>query len=842
MSGYERYTPQATEIMFRSSQEEAVKMKNNFVGSEHLLLGILSHKDNVAAKALTSLGVTYDAAKDNILQLVEEGEDENLETGKLPYSARIKSIAEYAVQEANFAHSKYIAPEHLLLGILRERDSVATVALRALGITIDYVRKMLISLLGKDNPQKPQMPPKGPAGMFGQMPPQGGPQQPQPQQGAGKGNLEKYGRDLTEMARKNELDPVIGRETEIQRVIQILSRRTKNNPCLIGEPGVGKTAIVEGLARKIVEGNVPETIKGKRVYSLDLSSMVAGAKYRGEFEERLKNTIDEIIQSKDIILFIDELHTIIGAGNAEGAMDAANILKPLLTRGELQAVGATTIDEYRKHIEKDAALERRFQPVTVEEPTVEDAIKILMGLRDRFEAHHKLKITDDGIIAAVELSDRYLTDRFLPDKAIDLMDEAASKVRISQLTPPDTLTELEKKLESLKNQKADLITNQRYEEAAKIRDEEKAVQAEYDELKESWNKTNIANNSSRVDAQEIAKILSDWTSIPVVKLTQDESERLLDLEKILHERVIGQDEAVTAVAKAVRRSRVGLKDPKKPIGSFIFLGPTGVGKTELSKALAEAVFGDEDNIIRFDMSEYMEKHTVSRLIGSPPGYVGYDEGGQLTEAVRRKPYSVVLFDEIEKAHPDIFNVLLQILDDGRITDGQGRTVDFKNTIIIMTSNVGASLIKHKTATLGFITADAEEEKRSEYEQMKETVLTQLRNSFRPEFLNRIDETLVFHALSNEDIDKITEVLLKQFAKRTEGINIKVTFTDNLKKLIASKGTNLEYGARPLKRTIQNLVEDAMSEEMLMGNIHDGDSVIIDADEDKAIFRVEKAQK
>ncbi len=827
MSGYERYTPQASEIMFKHSQEEAVKMNNNFVGSEHLLLGILSHGDNVAAKALNSLGVTYDVARENILKLVEESEnEEELEVGKLPYSARIKAIAEHAVAEANFAQSQYIAPEHLLLAIFRERDSVATVALRGLGLTIDYVRKMLISILKDMNPKHGQVNNH----TFDQT------ILDQNKSKQKVGNLEKYGRDLTEMAKRNELDPVIGRETEIQRVIQILSRRTKNNPCLIGEPGVGKTAIVEGLASRIVDGNVPETIKGKRVFSLDLSSMVAGAKYRGEFEERLKDTIEEVIQSKDIILFIDELHTIIGAGNAEGAMDAANILKPLLTRGELQAIGATTIDEYRKHVEKDAALERRFQPVTVNEPTVEDAIKILMGLRDRFEAHHKLKITDDGIIAAVELSDRYLTDRFLPDKAIDLMDEAASKVRIGKLTPPEELTVLEKKLEALRMHKSDLINNQRYEEAAAVRDEEKSVRERYEEIKESWSKTNIANNSTQVDAEEIAKILSEWTSIPVVKLTQDESTRLLDLEKILHERVIGQDEAVTAVAKAVRRSRVGLKDPKKPIGSFIFLGPTGVGKTELSKALAEAVFGDEDNIIRFDMSEYMEKHTVSRLIGSPPGYVGYDEGGQLTEAVRRKPYSVVLFDEIEKAHPDIFNVLLQILDDGRITDGQGRTVDFKNTIIIMTSNVGASLIRNKTATLGFVTATEEEERRSEYEQMKETVLTQLRNSFRPEFLNRIDETLVFHSLSNEDIGKITDVLLRQFAKRVEGINIVIEYTDNLKKLIASKGTNLEYGARPLKRTIQNLVEDSMSEEMLMGNIHDGDHIIIDADEENVIFR------
>ncbi|MBE6039315.1 MAG: ATP-dependent Clp protease ATP-binding subunit, partial [Anaerofustis stercorihominis] len=651
MSGYERYTPQASDIMFRLTQSEAVKMNNEFVGTEHLLLAILAHGDNVAAKSLSSLGVTYDIAKKYIIEIVgEDTEQKVLEEGKLPYSARMKSIAEYAVYEANAAASKYIAPEHLLLALFREKDSVATVVLQKLGLTIDYVRKMLMTYT---NPQQKS-----------QQPPIQGKQQSQQPMGEaqkGEGNLQKYGRDLTQMARQNELDPVIGREMEIQRVIQILSRRTKNNPCLIGEPGVGKTAIVEGLAQKVIEGNVPETIKDKKVFSLDLSAMVAGAKYRGEFEERLKNTIDEIIQRKDIILFIDELHTIIGAGNAEGAMDAANILKPLLTRGELQAIGATTIDEYRKHIEKDAALERRFQPVTVEEPSVEDAIKILMGLRDRFEAHHKLQITDDAIVAAVELSDRYLTDRFLPDKAIDLMDEAASKVRIGKLTPPAEVKELEKKLAELEKNKAELINLQKYEDAAKVRDEEKEIKEKLEKLKDEWSKSNFGSSGGNVDAEEIAKILSDWTSIPVLKLTQDESTRLLDLDNILHKRVVGQNEAVEAVAKAVRRSRVGLKDPKKPIGSFIFLGPTGVGKTELSKALAEAVFGDEDAIIRFDMSEYMEKHTVSRLIGSPPGYVGYDEGGQLTEAVRRKPYSVVLFDEIEKAHPDIFNVLLQIL-------------------------------------------------------------------------------------------------------------------------------------------------------------------------------------
>ena len=621
MAPYERYTPQAVEILFTNSQQEAISMNNAFVGSEHLLLGILSHKENIAAKALTSLGVTYDAAKEEILGLVDEDKEEkpaeSMQVGKLPFSARVKSINEYAVMEANFASSKYIGPEHLLLGIFRERGCVAAVSLMNLGLTVDYVRKMLISLLkgqGNPQPQQPNQPSQNPFGGFSAP----------PKKEAKGGSLAKYGRDLTAMAGKNELDPVIGRETEIRRVIQILSRRTKNNPCLIGEPGVGKTAIVEGLAQMVNSGNVPETIKGKKVFSLDLSSMLAGSKYRGEFEERLKDTIDEILSSGDIILFIDELHTIIGAGAAEGAMDAANILKPLLTRGELQIIGATTIDEYRKHIEKDAALERRFQPVTVDEPNVEDAIKILMGLRDRFEAHHKLKITDEAIIASVELSDRYLTDRFLPDKAIDLMDEAASKVRINKLTPPKELMDMEKELESLKLHKTDLINAQRYEEAAKIRDEEKALNEKYTELKNNWNLKNAGNESSCVDQEQIAEVLSDWTSIPVVKLTQDESTRLLNLDEILHERVIGQNEAVTAVSKAVRRSRVGLKDPKKPIGSFIFLGPTGVGKTELSKALAEAVFGDEDNIIRFDMSEYMEKHTVSRLIGSPPGYVGYD--------------------------------------------------------------------------------------------------------------------------------------------------------------------------------------------------------------------------
>jgi len=835
MSGFERYTPKAYDIMFNLTQIEAKKQGHELIGTEHLLLAILKDGDNSAAQALNQLGVTYDVTLDSVIAIVGKYESDSTDY-RLPYSARMKSVCEMTVIEANMVSSQYIGPEHLLLGLIREGEGVAAQVLNDFGINKDYTAKIIEKITGNT-----QISSEDTSSSDNQNSGYQNPHQHQPksqpvsqQQGGGKNKMvEKFGKDLTKLAAQNTLDPVIGREKEIERVIQILSRRTKNNPCLIGEPGVGKTAIAEGLAQRIVEGTVPETIKHKKVVALDLSGMIAGTKYRGEFEERLKGLVDEIIERKDVILFIDEFHTIIGAGAAEGAMDAANILKPSLARGEIQAIGATTLDEYRKHIEKDAALERRFQPVNVDEPTVEEAIQILFGLRDRYEAHHKLEITDDAIVAAVELSSRYLSDRFLPDKAIDLMDEAASRVKISQLTAPPEIMELEKEVSELEKMKVELISNQKYEEAASVRDKQKTKKDELAKLKEEWSIGSRKNNSTmKVTENEIAQILSSWTNIPVNKLKEEESEKLLHLEDTLHERVIGQDEAVNAVTKAVRRSRVGLKDPNRPIGSFIFLGPTGVGKTELCKALAEAVFGQESAIVRFDMSEYMEKHTVARLIGAPPGYVGYDEGGQLTEKVRRNPYSVILFDEIEKAHPDIFNILLQILDDGRITDGQGKTVDFKNTIVIMTSNVGAQTIK-KTYSLGFGVSDNQEE--SEYEHMKENVLDDLRQTFKPEFLNRLDEIIVFHKLNEREIESIIDVLLKQFIDRVKPLNIKLNFTDEFKKHIAKNGTNLEYGARPLKRTIQKELEDTMSEEMLKGNITNGDTLKVDAENDKVTF-------
>lgn len=824
MSGFERYTPKAYEIMFNLTQIEAKKYGHELIGTEHLLLAILKDEDNSAANALLELGVNYFVTVDSVVALVGKYEPDQTDY-RLPYSARMKSVCEMAVLEANLAQSQYIGPEHLLLGLLREGEGVAAQVLTDFGINKDQIGKALGKFITDTPVMKDENAGGGPAGGY---PYQGQKQQ----QGAGKSKyVEKYGKDLTKLAAQNMLDPVIGREKEIQRVIQILSRRTKNNPCLIGEPGVGKTAIAEGLAQKIIEGNVPETIKKKKVVSLDLSGMIAGTKYRGEFEERLKGLVDEVIERKDVILFIDELHTIIGAGAAEGAMDAANILKPSLARGDIQAIGATTLEEYRKHIEKDSALERRFQPVTVEEPTKEEAVQILFGLRDRYEAHHKLQITDDAILAAVELSSRYLPDRYLPDKAIDLMDEAASMVKIGQLTVPSEILELEKEIAALEKEKIELISTQKFEEAANIRDKQKSKKEELGTLKDQWSMGNMLPNDTKVTEEEIATVLASWTKIPVQRLKEEESEKLLRLEEILHERVIGQNEAVSAVAKAVRRSRVGLKDPDRPIGSFIFLGPTGVGKTELSKALAEAVFGQESAIVRFDMSEYMEKHAVARLIGSPPGYVGYDEGGQLTEKIRRKPYSVVLFDEIEKAHPDIFNILLQILDDGRITDGQGKTVDFKNTIVIMTSNVGAQLIR-KQSSLGFASVDSYD---SEYERMKENVLDELRRTFKPEFLNRLDETIVFRKLNQTEIAEIIDVMLKQFAQRVATIDITLNFTDELKKYIADTGTNLEYGARPLKRTIQKSIEDAMSEEMLKGKISSGDTLSIDYKDGGVVF-------
>ncbi|HEY8498820.1 MAG TPA: AAA family ATPase, partial [Limnochordales bacterium] len=650
---------------------------------------------------------------------------------------------------------------------------------------------------------------------------------PPPQAKATRGRktptLDQYGRDLTELAREGKLDPVIGREQEIQRVIQVLSRRTKNNPVLIGEPGVGKTAIAEGLAQKIVAGDVPETLLNKRVVTLDLAAVVAGSKFRGEFEERLKKVMDEIRNSGDIILFIDEMHTIVGAGAAEGAIDASNILKPALARGELQCIGATTIDEYRKHIEKDAALERRFQPIMVDEPTVEETIAILQGLRDRYEAHHRVKITDEALVAAARLSDRYVTDRFLPDKAIDLIDEAGSRVRLQALIAPPELKQLEEAIQEIQTEKEAAIKNEEFEKAAALRDKEQQMREELERKRQEW-KNSRSRTEGVVTAEDIAQVVSAWTGIPVSKLQQEETERLLHLEEILHARVVGQDEAIDAVARAIRRARAGLKDPRRPIGSFIFLGPTGVGKTELAKALAEALFGDEDAMIRIDMSEYMERHTVSRLVGAPPGYVGYEEGGQLTERVRRRPYSVILLDEIEKAHPEVFNVLLQVLEDGRLTDAKGRTVDFRNTVVIMTSNVGAQEI-HRQARLGF---RATQDERDAYETMKKKVLDELRRTFRPEFLNRIDEVIVFHALTKEHIRQIIDILLKRVAKELEERGIKVEFTDAAKEVLADEGFDPDFGARPLRRAIQRLVENPLSDEMLKGRFQEGDTVVVDA--------------
>jgi ATP-dependent Clp protease ATP-binding subunit ClpC len=696
--------------------------------------------------------------------------------------------------------------------LIREGDGLAASMLKAMGLTSEGVVQEILTLLSNE-----------PKANKGQKMQNENPNTP---------TLNQYGRDLNEMARDGKLDPVIGRDHEIERMIQILSRRTKNNPVLIGDPGVGKTAVAEGLAQRIYEGNVPEGLKDKRVVTLDLSSMVAGAKYRGEFEERLKNVMNEIRQVNNVILFIDEMHTIIGAGAAEGSIDASNILKPALARGEVQAIGATTLDEYKKHIEKDAALERRFQPVTVGEPSKEEALQILGGLRDKYEAHHKVKITDQALRAAVDLSDRYITDRYLPDKAIDLIDEAASRVRIKTFTAPPDLKKLEDELAGLEKEKSEAISLQDYEKAAKVRDRELDIKKQLESQKRSWS-DKAHSTDSVVGEHEVATIVSSWTGIPVTKMAEEESERLLNLEKILHSRVIGQDEAVASVARAIKRARVGLKDPNRPVGSFIFLGPTGVGKTELTKALAEVLFGDESAMIRIDMSEYMEKHTVSRLIGSPPGYVGYDEGGQLTEKVKRKPYSVVLLDEIEKAHPDVFNILLQILEDGRLTDGKGRTVDFKNTVVIMTSNVGSHTIK-KQKVLGF--AASTDEKESVYEKMKDNVMEELRSSFRPEFLNRIDDIIVFHQLEEAHLKEIVEIMLESLLKRIREMNIEIEASDDAKSLLMKKGFDQQYGARPLRRAITKLVEDQLSEELLKGTIKPGSKVLIDVEEDKLVFK------
>lgn len=803
--------------------ESAEEMRHNYVGTEHILYGLVKEGSGVAATALNECGVTEDALREKLesingtMSLVELTPDD--------FTPRTKRVLRAAVIISSKTGYTYVGTEHLLLAILSESDSYAVAFLEELGVSVERLAQAVSKGMqgGADD---------GFGGFENESAPNGSQK--------GGSALDKFGRDLTQAAKNGEIDPVIGREKEIQRVIQILSRRTKNNPVLIGEPGVGKTAVAEGLALEIAKGNVPEILKDKRVVSLDLTGMVAGAKYRGDFEERIKAAIDEVKKSKNTILFIDELHTIVGAGAAEGSADAANILKPSLARGDFQVIGATTLNEYRKYIEKDAALERRFQPVKVGEPTPEQAVQILKGLRDSYEAHHKVKITDEAINAAVTLSSRYIADRYLPDKAIDLIDEGASKVRLASLTSPDNVKELEDEIADYEKEKASAINEQDFERAARLRDEQKELQTKLDDAKKKWQEQQ-KGNSGEVTAEDIAKIVSEWTGIPVVQLTKEESERLLNMENVLHERVIGQSEAVTAIAKAIRRGRVGLKDPKRPVGSFIFLGPTGVGKTELCKALAEAMFGDENAMLRLDMSEYMEKHTVSKLIGSPPGYVGFEEGGQLTEKVRRKPYSVVLFDEIEKAHPDVFNMLLQILEDGRLTDSQGRTVDFKNTIIIMTSNVGARLITEKQSSLGF-NSENENAEESEKKDIKELVTGELRKVFRPEFLNRVDDIIVFNKLNKDEIKQIAVKMLKTLENRLDKMNIKISFTDNAISEIADKGFDENYGARPLRRAIQNEIEDPLSEQMLEGKVKDGAVVTCDFADGQFTFTTANANQ
>ena len=816
-----RFTESAQKAI-NLAAESAMELGHNYVGTEHMLLGLLKEGEGVAAKILESNDINEDNVSEVIHEILTTGEP--ISAPPDSFTPRTKYVIQRSAVEARRLGHNYVGTEHLLIALLRETSSIASKILISLGANPQKLYTDVLNMLSDDEAEEAA------AGGYA-----AGEPAPKPGRGGKKSDcptLMKFGRDLTEMARDGKLDPVIGRDKAIERVIQILSRRSKNNPCLIGEPGVGKTAVAEGLAQKIAKGEVPEILKDKKVIALEMSSMIAGAKYRGEFEERLKKAMDEIRKSGKIILFIDEIHTIIGAGAAEGAIDAANILKPALSRGEIQIVGATTLDEYRKHIEKDAALERRFQPITLDEPTPEDTLEILKGIRDKYEAHHRVKISDAALEAAVKLSVRYISDRYLPDKAIDLIDEAASRLKLKNMTAPPDVREIEEKIEALKAEKEAAITTQEYEKAAKLRDEEKSLRESLRKTKEEWT-NDSANADAVVTEKEIAEIISLWTSIPVKTLEESESERLLRLEEILHKRVVGQNEAVTAVAKAIRRGRVGLKDPKRPIGSFIFLGPTGVGKTELSKALAEAMFGDEDSIIRVDMSEYMEKHSVSRLVGSPPGYVGYDEGGQLTDKVRTKPYSVILFDEIEKAHPDVFNILLQILEDGILTDSQGRRVDFRNTVIIMTSNLGARLITGGGAkSLGFAAVDEDEEAERDYAKIKEDVLGELKQAFKPEFLNRIDEIIVFHKLSRENIKEIAGKMLGGIKDRLQSNGITAEVTESAIEKIAENGFDDNYGARPLRRAIQSDIEDMVAERMLEGKIKEGQTVVIDYKDDK----------
>lgn len=812
---FERFTDGAQRAL-GIAQEKAKKFGHDYVGTEHLLLGLLEEDDSVASKALHSLGLEDKVTEKAVLDAVGRG---NSHGNELYITPRTKRVLQLAVEIANQMQHNYVGAEHLLLGILQDGGGVAVNVLYGMGIRANDVVKAINSIYGSEQNGAEGGSGNGANGAGGN---------------SNLGDLKDFATDLNELAKQGKIDPVIGRDNEINRVIQILSRRTKNNPVLIGEPGVGKTAIAEGLAQRIVTQNVPEILRNKRIISLSLTAMVAGAKYRGEFEERLKKAIDEVQKHDDMIIFIDELHTLIGAGASEGSMDAANILKPALARGTFQVIGATTLDEYKKHIEKDAALERRFQPVLVGEPSEEEALEILKGLRDRYEAFHKAKITDEALKAAVELSSRYISDRFLPDKAIDVMDEAASKVRMKVFTAPPDVKDLEARLADVRKEKEAAVTGQNYEEAAKLRDEEKKLVDEIEAKQQARSKED--EEKLVVTEDDIAAVVSQWSGVPVAKIAEEESQRLLRLEDELHERVVGQDEAVVAVSKAVRRARAGLKDPKRPIGSFLFLGPTGVGKTELARALAANLFGDENAMIRLDMSEYMEKHTVSRLVGAPPGYVGYDEGGQLTDAVRRKPYSVILFDEVEKAHPDFFNILLQVLDDGRLTDNQGRTVDFRNTVIIMTSNLGSNFLKEDSAAMGFLAAknkeDAKKNAESSFAEAKKNTLDAVKRHFRPEFLNRIDEMVVFHPLTGEDLGKIVNILLKDVTKRLAERNLTLEVSPEALDVLVKEGSDFAYGARPLKRAIQRLVEDPISDLILKGDAPEGSVIkanVVDGD-------------
>ncbi|MDP8936506.1 MAG: ATP-dependent Clp protease ATP-binding subunit [Actinomycetota bacterium] len=807
---FERFTDRARRVVVLA-QEEARLLNHNYIGTEHILLGLIHEGEGVAAKALEQLGISLEAVRTQVEEIIGQGGSSP--SGHIPFTPRAKKVLELSLREALQLGHNYIGTEHILLGLIREGEGVAAQVLVKLGADLSRVRQQVIQLLS------------GYAGKEGT--PAGGPSgEATP---TGSLVLDQFGRNLTQLAREKKLDPVIGREREIERVMQVLSRRTKNNPVLIGEPGVGKTAIVEGLSQRIVANVVPDTLKGKQLYTLDLGALVAGSRYRGDFEERLKKVLKEIRTRGDIILFIDELHTLVGAGAAEGAIDAASILKPMLARGELQTIGATTLDEYRKHLEKDAALERRFQPIKVDEPTVAHTIEILRGIRDRYEAHHRVTITDQAIVAAANLSDRYISDRHLPDKAIDLIDEAGSRMVMQRMKTPPDYKELEDQIATVRKEKEAAIENQKFEQAAKLRDQEKTLLDRKMAKETEWKAEGI-DLFDEVDEEAIAEVLALWTGIPVYKLTEEETAKLLRMEEELHKRVISQEDAIKAVSQAIRRTRAGLKDPKRPSGSFIFLGPSGVGKTELAKTLAEFLFGDESHLIQLDMSEYMEKHTVSRLVGSPPGYVGYEEGGQLTEAVRRKPFSVVLFDEIEKAHPDVFNALLQILEDGRLTDAQGRTVDFKNTVIIMTSNLGTADLRK--AAIGF-------QKSSEavtYEKMKEKVGEALKQHFRPEFLNRIDDTIVFHELTRDEVTQIVDLMMRRLKGQLESQGIAIELTLAAKHLLAEKGYDPTLGARPLRRAIQREIEDALSERILWKEFRAGETIVVDTEDGKIVFR------